>query len=353
MMKRGLSTRDFERTSRSLLRGRQQPIRDELRRRGLDAALISSDISTGSDIAYLTHLTLYWSTGLLVIGADGATIFMPALSPRTENWFGETGLFDEVHSGTDLIGSLATVAGGHDYRRIGLIERDRFPQVLLREIESDAAYETEDIGGIVREARVAPDAGTLADLRAAYELADAALDRFAQVLAASSSASDAGAEAEFVLRVGGAWDAGIVSVPLGDALGVRLRVQLRDAWVAVERVIGEGAAEKKLSGELREWALRHLRPGMIAADMRAALDGFIDARPELSASTWEVVLEPACNVEARAVLAEPVAVTAGMVVHVSVTAWSERGDYEALWGNTVLIDEAGMPRSLTSEGEAG
>lgn len=315
--------------------------------------MISSDVSTGGDLAYLTHLTLYWSTGLLVIGVDGATIFLPALSPRTENWFGETGLFDEVRSGTDLIGSLAAALDGHGYRRIGLVERGRFPQGLLRGIESDRRWEVEDLGDVVREARAVPDDATMADLAAAHELAEAALERFAEVLETSSSASDAGAEAEFLLRSGGAWDASVTSVPLDASRGVRLRVQLRDAWVAIERVVGGDAATRDLSDALGERLLDRLSPGVTAAELRAELDELVFTRDDLSGLVREVVLEPACDVEARPVLAPLAPVSARMAVHVSVEAWDAQGDERVLWGNTVLIDEAGRSCAPISEGKAG
>lgn len=349
MMKRGLSTRDVAHTTDDLLRDRQRPIREALERRGLDAAVISSDISTGGDIAYLTHLTLYWSTSLLVIGADGATIFLPGLSPRTENWFGETGLFDEVRSGTDQVGALADLAAAHGYRRLGLVDRERFPQELLRALETDPRYETEDIGAIVREARVVPDEPALADLRAASDLITGALERLADELDGGASPCAAAADAEFVIRSGGAWDASVASAPAGEAVGVRIRAQLRDAWVAAETVVGQAPGVRALSIELRDWALRRVTAGARRDDLRSAFDALLTARPELARATWELVVEPACDIEARPEISSPSAIEEGAAVHVCAAVWGERGEYLALWGNTVLISGVGQAQPLISE----
>lgn len=348
MMKRGLSTRDPQHISTSLLRRRQEPIRDELRRRGLDAAVLVCDISTGSDIAYLTHLTLYWSTGLLVIGADGSTAFMPALSPRTENWFSATGEFDEVRSGTDLIGSLRAISGEHGYRRLGLIERDRFPQGLLRDIESDDAFETDDLGEIVRDLRAVPDEVARSDLHTAAEFAEAALVRFGDSTSSGANATEAAADAEYALRMAGVWDASVVPTPVGDGVNVRLRCQLRDAWVAVERSMGDQGGRQWWE-DLRDWLLPRLRPERTTEDLHTDVLRYVAAHPFDGADIWETVVEPSADIEARAGMAESRPLVEGMAAHVSISAWDENGALLVRWGNTVLIDSDGTVRCLISE----
>jgi len=348
MMKRGLSTRNPITNPVAAYRERQSLLRSELHARDLDAAVLYCDISSGSDIAYLTHLTLYWSRGLLVIGADGPIAFLPALSPRTEDWFESTGVFDQVLSSTDLAHSLATIIGEHGYRRLGLLERARFPHALLREIDAALEVPGVDLGGLLRDLRVVPDAMARGDLETAAELAADAMRIIEQRLAAGGNLVEACAAAELDMRTAGAWEVVLTRPATANGSGVILRCQLRDAWIATERLFGASPDVETWIEALRAATYAQLRPGLTADALRTALAPHIAGFPS-DAAHWEVVLEAAPDIESRPQLGDAHSLQPGMAVHISVAVWNTTGELCALWGDTVMFESPGTIRPLINE----
>jgi hypothetical protein len=349
MMKRGLSTLDADRTPVSLFTGRQDQLRQIARERQLDAVLVYGDVSGGGDIAFLTHTTLYWGHGVLLIPAEGPTALVMTLSPRTHDWFHGTGVLGELISGPQLGPLLRQLSVDRDYSAVGIVSQNDFPASILESITKDRETRLVDLGSAVRELRTCPDNTALGDAQQTAGLGARGLEA-ALAAAGSPDPGPARADSEYTMRKEGAWDATTVITRSADeAVAVQLRCQLRDSWYGAERFVRGGNDANSAEAQfLYDEMLSRLRPGTTATELR-------DEVLELAKSTGtgndmviDVILEAAPDVESRPVFPEAEqGFAVGSVVHAALWGWDQDGFPTMAIGDTFLLGKAGVARLTT------
>lgn len=349
MMKRGLSTLDTDRTPTSLFKDRQDQLRQVARERQLDAVLVYGDVSGGGDIAFLTHTTLYWGHGVLVIPVEGPTALVMTLSPRTHDWFRGTGVLGELISGPQLGPLLRQLSIDRDYSAVGIVGQNDFPAAILEAITKDRETRLVDLGSAVRELRSCPDKTALADALLTAGLGARGLEA-ALAAADSSDPGLARADSEYAMRREGAWDATTVITKSADeAVAVQLRCQLRDSWYGAERFVrGGNDANSAEAQSLYKEMLSRLRPGTTETELRDAVLAFAESTGTGNGMVIDVVLETAPDVESRLVFpeAEP-GFAVGSVVHVALWGWDQDGFPTMAIGDTFLMSMAGCARLTT------
>jgi hypothetical protein len=329
MMKRGLSSLD-PRLTGSDFTDRQEPLRQLVRDRGLDALLVYGDASCGGDIAYLTHATLYWADAVLVLPADGPSMLVKTLGPRTDTWFRATSFIGELCSGPRLPALLARELGARGYRSLGLVDLAQFPASVVDELRGGHALH--DLGPVVAQRRGTPDGAGLADLVACARLGRAGLDAARDCLTGGRP-DLLRAEAEFAIRGGGAWDAVVQATPTpsGD-LVVQVRCQLRDAWYGALRTLsaaGDPIAVPEFGG-----LVDALRPGVTDQDLARLLPA-AGARGE-----YELTVHGAAEIESRPATGGPAGWRGveGGAAHLALRTWDRAGALRAAHGDTYRIE---------------
>jgi hypothetical protein len=338
MMKRGLSSLD-PRLSPTIFTDRQERLRGLVRDRGLDALLVYGDASCGGDIAYLTHATLYWADAVLVLPAEGPSVLVKTLGPRTDTWFRATSFIGELASGPKLPVLLARELGGRGYRSLGLVDFAGFPASAVDELRG-GGHSLLDLGPVVAQRRGAPEPGQrdgtgLADLAACAELGRAGLD-VARACLAGGQPELVRAEAEFAIRGGGAWDAVVSATPTpsGDVV-VQVRCQLRDAWYGALRTLSAAG------GPIDEPAFTRLsdalRPGVTDRDLAALLP---EPGPD---HEYELTVHGAPEIEWRPAVGGPAGWRGveGGAAHLALRAWNRAGALVAAHGDTYRVTASG------------
>lgn len=349
MMKRGLSTLDVNRTPLAIYKGRQERLRQSIRDNGLDAALVYGDVSTGNDIAFLTHSTLYWAHAILVVPVHGPIVLVMTLSPRTQDWFDATSVLDEMISGPNMAGIVQTLCTERGYGRVGLVDQDYFPADMLDTIAAEGKVQLQDLGPIVRELRTVPDDAALADLAQVARVGASAFDSATQV-ADFLDADLVRAEAEFAMRAAGAWDTTAVVTPAaGGGLVVQLRCQIRDAWYGAERLVAGAADVTSAARSLYEQMIGALRPGISEGQLQDFVQSKANALAAWPDAVLDVVLETAPDIEQRRVLGgEPDSgFVEGSVLHAALWAWNEDGSPVMAFGDTFRITASGAVPTVT------
>ncbi len=342
MMKRGLSTLNTDRTPAAIFEARQTRLRHTTQEKGLDAAIIYGDVSTGGDIAFLTHSTLYWGNAILVVPAEGPTVLVMTLSPRTQDWFRATSVLDEMISGPQIASLVHQLCIDRGYTRLGLVDQDYWPAEMAKTISGEGTLRVSNLGPVVRDLRTVPDEETFADLTECAELGALGLDA-ATTAAKSGDAAFVRAEAEFAMRAAGAWDATtVVTVASGGELVIQLRCQIRDAWYGAERVV-VGSNDGIVTGQsLFDEMIDVPRPGISAAELRQIVQSRADARLH-SSILIDVVLETAPDIEQQHVLVDTSksGFPEGSVLHAALWGWADDGSPVMAFGDTFRLTLTG------------
>ena len=97
-MRRGLMEWDPHELPVDVLDARIARLRAEMKRAGLDAFIIYTNLVRPSAVAHLTGFTPYWSEGLLLVPMTGRLVFATALSNRVADWIRSTNPVSEVTS---------------------------------------------------------------------------------------------------------------------------------------------------------------------------------------------------------------------------------------------------------------
>jgi hypothetical protein len=333
MMKRGLSSPDLGHSSPELYSQRQDRVRSVLRDRGLDAALVYGDVSCGGDIAYLSHAMLYWADAVLVIPANSPSVLVKTLGPRTDTWFRATAFIDELTSGPRLAPLLARQIAEGGYGSLGLVDYSQFPAGVVDELVAGGVQLT-DLDGIVGEYRNTPDALGLMDLRECAELGRAGL-RVGRSCVATGRLGQIRAEAEYVMRRGGAWDAVVLATPTpSGSVVVDVRCQLRDAWYSAQHTVT--AEGEELDQPIFDLLSDAVRSGASERDLVALLP-FSEAGEE-----YELTVQDAPSIESFGATGAPPAWHArdDAVVHLRLRTWN-CGELVAARGDTLRITRSG------------
>lgn len=331
IMKRGLSSFPDGRDNAALYAQRIGQVRRLCGERGLDAVVVYGTVARGSDIAYLTHAMLYWAEAALLVPAEGPVTLVKVLGPRTNPWMQATSTVDELRCTADVAGTLADVIEAGGYRVVGLDGAADLPHPL-GDVLGRRGIETVDLEGRVRGMRLRPDAATTEDTRALALSVQAAAEQAGRLTSAAMTRFRA--DFEHALRVSGAWDVLIDTVP-GPATQTvfRVRCQLRDAWVAIRRTVGEdGPLHPGCLDAVTSIAAGGLTTDAVAERLRSVLPPASGA-----ADDREVLVRMAPDIEWQPVIgggpAEPI--PDGAVLYIELREWAD-GRLQFAHGDTFV-----------------
>ncbi len=246
-MRRGLLQWNPQELPIGVLEARIARLRAAMKRAGLEAFLIYTNLVRPSAVTYLTGFTPYWSEGLLLVPAAGRLAFATALSNRVADWIRSTNPVSEVVS-TPTPGALLgeRLASDSSIKRVGVPELDMLPSGLSDEFAAAAPkIEWVESSPLFATLRRHVDDTERNFLERADALAVAALDQID-----ASHATDAGTLAgslEKHARLAAAEEVYIAiapdlaasrqflrlskPVPLGDRFAVRASVAYKGSWV--------------------------------------------------------------------------------------------------------------------------
>ena len=240
------------------LEARIARLRAEMKRAGLDAFIIYTNLVRPSAVAHLTAFTPYWSEGLLLVPAEGRLTFATALSNRVADWIRSTNPVSDVIS-TPRPGALLgeRIAMDAPVKRAGILEIDTMPAELADHLAVAApAVQWVDGSAAFAAARRPIDAAEQRILAHCDAIAVAALDQ-----AGAASIVEAGILAGLVekqARLAGAEEAYIAiapdlnadrrfnrvskPTPLADRFAVRASVAYKGSWVRRTRTFAKSDA---------------------------------------------------------------------------------------------------------------
>jgi hypothetical protein len=300
-MRRGLMGWDKAELPQEALDARVQRLQAAMRRDGLDAFLLYTNLVRPSAVTWLTGFTPYWIESILMVGRDGAPVLATALSKRVADWIRTTGSMGEIINtpkpGT-AIGQRLAAAG---CKRIGVLELDALPTVHYDEIVAAApALEIVDGGAAFASARRQIDDAERALIARADALARAALDQVDP-----ANAKDAGALAGLVekhARLAAAEEAYIAVAPdldadrrlirmsgpqpLGRRFAVRASIAYKGSWVRRIRSFAKDDAAVRAFARADAWLTQFART--LAADrpLSEQLDASLGSIPGAALKSW-------------------------------------------------------------------
>jgi Xaa-Pro aminopeptidase len=343
-VKRGLVLRDPAEVPEQEWRRRIGALQDRLTADGIDVALVYGDVFRSDDIAYLTNLCIYWNEGVLAVPATGEPAFLTKLSPRVYPWMRRVSTVEDIRSGRNFADLVATYLADHPDAQVGAVDAGLWPESVLRQLTAKLGDRpVRELGGLVRDLRLAPAAPEVGLLRTAGALlAEAATASAAPGLGVRQRVS----AAERTLRWGGYLD--VLTQPSATTDGVsslRISGQYRTCWLQAARLSGEAPWTRQLTAALGA-AIGAVRPGASGAELPAAAAASLPAGGRL---TWVHQADLSTNGEyARPDPAAPLA--EGAVLALAADVLFDDGGY-AVVADTVLVTGAG-PETLTEGGAA-
>jgi Xaa-Pro aminopeptidase len=247
-VKRGLVV--LEEWAPAELRARVEALQQRLAERGVEAAAIYGDVHRSGDLTYLTNLCLYWNEGLLLVPAEGEPTFLTKLSPRVHPWMRATSTVADLRSGPDLVRLVVEWLSGRQPAVLGMVERGWWPAPLLRSLAvALPGWRLQDLGPVVREARLRPSPRELALLRESAAVASRAW----RAGAAGLTPAERTASAERAARERGVED---VLVQASDSW-LEVVAEYRGYWTAIAGGLGTTPDPAPLTA-----AEARLRPGV-------------------------------------------------------------------------------------------
>lgn len=275
-MKRGLVVLDPEEISPEEWESRIQALQAELRRTGVDVALIYNDVSRGDDIGYLSNLVIYWNEGVLAVPAEGEATLLTKLSKRVHSWMRKTSTLTDLRSGRTFGSLVSDYVAEQPDATIGFVDAQLWPAAVVREIsEAVPAARTELLGPLVRDRRAQPSDAEITLLRDGAAVLRDALDR---ATAAGLSARERVARLELTARRGGFAD---LLVRTSDEAGhatVEAAGEYRHGWLLVGRTFGSEPWQEVLAAALTT-AIGAIRPGRDWAGVEQAAAGVLSSLP--------------------------------------------------------------------------
>lgn len=334
-MKRGL----VEVADRPVYEARLERLQEQLRERGIAAALIYGDVYRSDDIAHLTNLCIYWNEGVIAVPADRPPALLAKLSKRVHPWMQRTSILEDLRASQNLPKLISEYLGELPAGAVAFIEAVWWPERLLRDISAAIdGRETLMLDDEVRRTRLVVDDADRADLVRAGEIVTAGL------LAAEKAGADAEpaqrvAAVELATRREGARDvlAFCESVEAG-ATPLELTVQYANVWAYAARTPNLDAEVARSLRAAYGAAQEALVPGASAAELaeraRAVAD---DLAVELSL-THHCDLGTAGDYRGADDDAKPL--PAGAVVALQLRA-PRSGGGSAVLADTFLMTDAG------------
>ncbi|HKN96990.1 MAG TPA: aminopeptidase P family N-terminal domain-containing protein [Pseudonocardiaceae bacterium] len=340
-MKRGLVLLDPAEVPEREWRRRVGALRERIAADGIDVALVYGDVFRSDDIAYLTNLCVYWNEGVLAVPATGEPTFLTKLSPRVYPWLRRVSTVEDIRSGRNFADLVAAYLADRPDARVGIVDAGLWPESVLEQLAARlGGHRVRELGGLVRDLRLAPAAPEAGLLRTAGAL----LDQAATAAAAPGlGVPERVSVAERTLRWGGYLD--VLTQPSATTDGVsslRITGQYRTCWLQAARLSGQAPWTARLTAAL-DAAIAAVRPGVTGADLRAAA-GTLPAGGELN---WVHQADLSTNGEYAH--ADPAAVLAeGAVLALAADVLFDDGGY-AVVADTVLVTGAGQ-ETLTRGG---
>jgi Xaa-Pro aminopeptidase len=336
-MKRGLVLLDPAEVPEREWHRRVGALRERLAGAGVDVGFVYGDVFRSDDIAYLTNLCVYWNEGVLAVPVAGEPAFLTKLSPRVHPWMRRVATVRDIRSGRNVADLVAGYLADHPGATVGVVDAGLWPESVLAQVTA-AVGPVRELGGLVRDLRLAPAAPEIGLLRTAGGLlAQAATASAAPGLDVRGRVS----AVERTLRGGGYLDVLTQRSATTDGVSsLRITGQYRTCWLQAARLSGAAAWTGPLRAAL-DAAIAAVRPGVTGAELREAAAGALPAGGELS---WVHQADLATNGEyARTDPAAPLA--EGAVVALAADVLFDDGGY-AVVADTVLVTPTG-PDTLT------
>ena len=177
-MRRGLMGWNPDELPKSTLDERVARLQAAMRRDGLDACLLYSNLVRPSAVCWLTGFTPYWIESLLLVEPKGPPVLATALSKRVSDWIRATSHLGEIintpRPGT-AIGQRLAASGA---KRVGVLELDALPAGLYDDVMAAApAGELIDATALFAAERRRLDAAERKLIERADTIAVTALDQ--------------------------------------------------------------------------------------------------------------------------------------------------------------------------------
>jgi hypothetical protein len=267
-MRRGLMGWDKAELPQATLDARVARLQEAMRRDGLDAYLLYSNLVRPSAVQWLTGFTPYWIESILMVGRVGAPVLATALSKRVADWIRTTASLGEIVNTPKPATAIAQRLAAAGCRRVGVLELDALPSVHYDEITAAGpSLALVDAGATFSGARRGLDDAERALIERADTLARAALDQID-----ATQAADAGALAGLVekhARLAAAEEAYIAVAPnldadrrlvrvsgpkpLGQRFAVRASIAYKGSWVRRTRSFARDKAARAAYADAQTW----------------------------------------------------------------------------------------------------
>lgn len=249
-MRHGLITWREDELSREDVLARQARLQSAMGAAGLDAMLLYTNHVRPAAVTWATGFTPYWADALLMVPRAGRAVFATALSKRVGAWMAGVNPTVEIVHGPAPGRALAGRLGAG---RVGVLDLDRLPEGLFRELTEGTGIEIVEAAPVFAALRDPGDAAERALARRADALALAAM---ASVDPAAGTAGAVTGPAERAARLDGAEEVYVAiapdlardarlarlggDVPLGPRFALRLSVARHGVWIRRTRTFGPG-----------------------------------------------------------------------------------------------------------------
>jgi Xaa-Pro aminopeptidase len=302
-MRRGLMRWDPDELPSDVLAARTARLQAAMRRGGLDACLLYTNLVRPAAVTWLTGFTPYWSEGILLVPADDAPVFATALSKRVASWIRTTlpvgDIVNTPKPGTAL-GERLAASGA---KKVGVLELDAFPSGLCDDLVAAApAAGLVDASALFAACRRGIDPTERHLLQRADAIAAAALAGIdggnIKDVAALADAGALAAQVEQRVRLAGAEEIFVAvaadlaaeprltrvsrPAPLGDRFALRASVAYKGCWVRRTRTVARDAAGVSAVARGDAWlaqVAQSIEPGTpLSAQIAAHVARLPDAR---------------------------------------------------------------------------
>jgi len=126
-VKRGLITWDEAEIPRAVFAERIEAFRAVLRKRGLPAGAVYSELWRSNQARSLQNFMPYFNRAILIVPVDGKTILLCGLSPRVYKWIQSVTPITDVRPGKNFAGPLEELATEGGWSQIGILDEAGLP----------------------------------------------------------------------------------------------------------------------------------------------------------------------------------------------------------------------------------
>jgi len=258
-VKRGLITWDRAEIPPNVFERRMGEARAVLKRNGLDALVVYSDLWRSNHARYFANYMPYFNRALLIVPTEGKPTLLCGLSPRTYRWIQSVTPIEDVRSAGNFLKPLAEIAAERKWQRIGVLDAAQLPYDLAKTLRSgNLEFITVESADVVA---FAEDDVEIAMRRKAVSMARYVLESSLTQGVGQSDYAFSGI-LEGRLRGDGAEDVVLLcsngdgppaparGLTLGSAFSVSLALEYRGHWARVTRGLGGEALSRAWDAQL-------------------------------------------------------------------------------------------------------